>query len=219
MIEKIQKELKTKYKDLGLSENVLKVIATKLSKTVNNESEIEQAVAGVEDEMKVYQIFSDQNRTLKHELEKALKKEETKRQEPNQEPKQEPEQEKEETIPQWAKALIDANKDLANKINHFEEQKTHQSNEAKLLSKLNELGVNENFYKLQIAGKTFQDENEIEAFAISVKEAEDSFMQKISNEKLKTQEPPRFGEGVKEGEVSPEAQAFIKAKFNQNEEN
>ena len=40
MFEQILKELKTKYKDLGLSENVLKATAEFLSGAVKEESEI-----------------------------------------------------------------------------------------------------------------------------------------------------------------------------------
>lgn len=65
MFEQILKELKTKYKNLGLSEEYLKVIAKRLAKTVKEESEIEEAVADLEDEMKFQQSQNDAIRTLK----------------------------------------------------------------------------------------------------------------------------------------------------------
>ena len=62
MFEQILKELKTKYKDLGLSENVLKATAEFLGGAVKEESEIESAVAGVEGMLKVQQSIADQNK-------------------------------------------------------------------------------------------------------------------------------------------------------------
>ncbi|MDO4764285.1 MAG: hypothetical protein Q4A00_07905 [Flavobacteriaceae bacterium] len=68
MFEPILKELKTKYKDLGLSENYLKVVAKRLARTVKEESEISEAVAEVEDEVKFQQSQDDAVRTLKKKL-------------------------------------------------------------------------------------------------------------------------------------------------------
>ena len=45
MKENILKQLKTKYKDLGLSQSALNGVAELLSKTVKEESEIEAAVS------------------------------------------------------------------------------------------------------------------------------------------------------------------------------
>ena len=70
MFEQILKELKTKYANLGLSEAILKVKANQLAKTVKEESEIENAVIGVEDDLKVIQSINDSFRTKLTELEK-----------------------------------------------------------------------------------------------------------------------------------------------------
>lgn len=61
MFEQIFKALKTKYNDLGLGDVFLKVIAKRLAKTVKEESEIEQAVTDLEDEMKFQLPYSPPN--------------------------------------------------------------------------------------------------------------------------------------------------------------
>lgn len=88
MFEKILSELKTKYKNLGLSETILKVTAETLAKTVEKEEEITDAVAGVEGQMKIYQSFADQNRTLQTEITNLKKSSESKQEEKKEELKE-----------------------------------------------------------------------------------------------------------------------------------
>ena len=188
MFEQILKGLKTKYKDLGLSENVLKATAEFLSGAVKEESEIETAVAGVEGMLKVQQSIEEPK--------------------PNEE------------MPEWAKKLMEGFTAVSQKVEGFEKDKQNLSNEQKLISKLKELGVNENFYKLQIAGRTFQNDEEIETFANSVKEAEAGFLQQLNDTKLGDVKPPSFGgKDIKAEEISPDVQAYIKQKTQNNEGN
>nr|DAL00407.1 MAG TPA: hypothetical protein [Caudoviricetes sp.] len=216
MFEQILKELKTKYKDLGLSENVLKATAEFLGGAVKEESEIESAVAGVEGMLKVQQSIADQNRTYKAKIEE-LEKRKTAEPTPK-EPKEEPKPNEE--MPEWAKKLMEGFTAVSQKVEGFEKDKQNLSNEQKLISKLKELGVNENFYKLQIAGRTFQNDEEIEIFANSVKDAEAGFLQQLNDTKLGDVNPPSFGgNNVKAGEVSPDVQAYIKQKTQNNEGN
>lgn len=212
MFDKILSGLKTKYKDLGLSETILKVTAESLAKTVEKEEDIETAVAGVEGQMKIYQSFADQNRTLQTEitnLKKASNSEEKKEEE-----KKEGEEKKEtggEEVPAWAKALTEKLDKQAEYITGLQTEKVNKTNAEKLVSKLKELGVNESFYSLHLE-KTFEKDDEIESFANSIKEAEDKYLQDTSNEKLKSKDVPLFGQTTKEGEVSPDVQALIDSK-------
>ena len=50
-LEKLLQALKTKYAHLGLDEAILKAIATRLANAVKEESEIENAVKGVEEKL------------------------------------------------------------------------------------------------------------------------------------------------------------------------
>ncbi|AQW96644.1 hypothetical protein BBD31_01465 [Elizabethkingia anophelis] len=214
MFDKILSGLKTKYKDLGLSETILKGIANKLARSVEKEEDIETAVAGVEDDLKIFQSLSDQNRTLQTEITNLKKAGEGKSEEKKEEEKKEGEEKKEtggEEVPAWAKAIIDSNKAILEKQNQLDAEKINKTNAEKLVSKLKELGVNESFYSLHL-GKTFEKEDEIESFANSIKEAEDKYLQDTSNEKLKSKDVPLFGQTTKEGEVSPDVQALIDSK-------
>lgn len=214
MFDKILPLLKTKYKDLGLSETILKVTAETLAKTVEKEEDIETAVAGVEGQMKIYQSFADQNRTLQTEITNLKKAGEGKSEEKKEEEKKEGEEKKEtggEEVPAWAKALTEKLDKQAEYITGLQTEKVNKTNAEKLVSKLKELGVNESFYSLHLE-KTFEKDDEIESFANSIKEAEDKYLQDTSNEKLKSKDVPLFGQTTKEGEVSPDVQALIDSK-------
>lgn len=215
MFEQILKELKTKYKNLGLSDDYLKVIAKRLAKTVKEESEIEEAVADLEDEMKFQQSQNDAIRTLKAQVKKfeeggkqdPPKKEEGKKEDPP----------KEEEMPAWAKAFKESIETLSGKLEDQEKEKINQTNEQKLISKLKELGVNEFFYKSQITGKVFENDEQIMEFANAIKENEDAYKQAVNDTKLKGIEPPKGGiENVK-GQVSADVQSFINENFKKDE--
>lgn len=217
MFEKILQQLKTRYKDLGLSETILKVMAEKLALTVKEETEIESSIETVAGEMKIFQSFADQQRTLQAEIKKlAEAKPEEKK------PEVKPEEvkpEEGEKVPAWAQALLDANKTLTDDLNNFKAEKSNQSNAEKLTSKFKELGVNENFYNLQMQGKTFQNDEEIEAFATSVKDAEDAYLQSTNNTRLAAMSPPKFGGADVEGEVSSDVKNFITTNYKKDETN
>lgn len=222
MFEQILTSIKTKYKNLGLSEDYLKVIAKRLVRTVKEESEIEDAVADVEDEMKFQQSQNDAIRTLKTQLKKFEEGEVEKGKKGESKKDNEDKGKKEESteeIPAWAKSIIDSNKAIQEKLAQNETEKINETNEHKLISKLKELGVNENFYRYQITGKTFENDEQIVEFANRIKENEEAYQQAINNTRLGNVEPPKFGGNVKENEVSPEAQAFINAKMKKDESN
>lgn len=211
MFEQILKALKTKYKDLGLGEIVLKVYANKLAKTVKEENEIETAVAEVEDELKLHQSYADQIRTQKAELDKLKAGKPQEGGEPTPPaPKPAPKPEGGDDVPAWADAIIKSNEALTAQVTALQAERKNQSNGEKLISKLKELGVNESFYKMSIQGKQFETDEEINAFANSLKEAEDEYLQSTNNGRLKDTENPSFGSGLKGDEVSPAVQAMFK---------
>ncbi|MCL1658610.1 hypothetical protein M2T79_18545 [Elizabethkingia miricola] len=196
-------------------------MAETLAKTVEKEEDIETAVAGVEGQMKIYQSFADQNRTLQTEITNLKKAGETKSEEKKEEEKKDSDEKKEtggEEPPAWAKAIIDSNKAILEKQNQLDAEKVNKTNAEKLITKLKELGVNESFYGLHVQGKTFEKDDEIEAFANSIKESEDKYLQDTSNGKLQAKPVPLFGQSPKEGEISPDVANYIKNKYN-NETN
>ncbi|ADQ83092.1 hypothetical protein [Riemerella anatipestifer] len=217
MNKKILELLKTKYKDLGLSESILKVTADRLARTVKEEAEeaeITQAIESVESELRIYQSFEDRNRTLLKEV-KDLK-EKLEKNEPNPTPNPNPEPKPNEGNPE-PNPMLELLKELKGEITALKSEKIQQSNKEKLTAKLQELGVNENFYKLHIDGKTFENDEQINEFANQLKESQDAFAQSINNDLLKNQSNPLFGNRPVEGQVSADVQDYIKTKFNQNQ--
>ncbi|MDY3512733.1 hypothetical protein PG303_05830 [Riemerella anatipestifer] len=217
MNKKILELLKTKYKDLGLRESILKVTADRLARTVKEEAEeteITQAVESVESELRIYQSFEDRNRTLLKEV-KDLK-EKLEKNEPNPTPNPNPEPKPNEGNPE-PNPMLELLKELKGEITALKSEKIQQTNKEKLTAKLQELGVNENFYKLHIDGKTFENDEQINEFANQLKESQDAFAQSINNDLLKNQSNPLFGNRPIEGQVSADVQDYIKTKFNQNQ--
>lgn len=99
MKQKILEALKTKYSKFGFSTKALDGVAETLEKTVTDESKIDEAVAGIESLLAVFQSEGDRARTeqnaLKSQLAEALKKLEAK---PDPSPKPDDE-------PAWFKAF------------------------------------------------------------------------------------------------------------------
>ncbi|WP_213279316.1 hypothetical protein [Chryseobacterium indologenes] len=223
MFEKILKELKTKYANLGLSETILKAKAKQIEKAVKTEEEIADAVAGVEDDLAIFQSFADQNRTLAKKIEELEKGK-------GADPKPEPTDPKPEDpkptptgdeIPAWAKAMIESNKTLAESLTAMQQKEAQQTNAQKLQSKLDELKVSKSYLDLLPQSPTersFQNDEEIAAFAIDLKAKSDAYEQSVANSALGSSVKPLFGEVAKEGDVSADVQAFIKTNYN-NETN
>lgn len=218
MNKKILEKLKTKYKDLGLGESILKVFADKLAKTVKEESEIDTVVEDVESDLRIYQSLTDQNRTLQKKVQELEEKKDEegddKNPTPNTNPKPE-EERKDSEMPAWAKALVESNKALSDNLQKLQAEKIQQSNAEKLTSKLKELGVKENFYKIHIDGKTFENDEQIEAFATQLKEHQDAYDQTLSNDLLKNQASPLFGKTAVEGQIDADVQNYINQNFTQ----
>ena len=214
MFEKILSELKTKYKNLGLSETILKVTAETLAKTVEKEEEITDAVAGVEGQMKIYQSFADQNRTLQTEI-TNLKKSSESKQEEKKEEKKEGEEKKEsgDQEPAWAKALREQMEKQNELITGIQQKEIAQTNAQKLQSKLDELKVSKSIQALIPSNLTFENDEAIEAYANEMKVKSDAIAQEFGNAALGgMSKPTLFSATVKEGEVSPEVQAIIDSK-------
>lgn len=211
MFEKILAELKTKYKNLGLSETILKAKAKQLAKAVEKEEEIENAVAGVEDDLAIFQSFADQNRTLAKKLEE-LEKGKAADPKPADPAEPKPTDPPAGDVPEWAKALLESNKTLTENLAKIHEKEAQQTNAQKLQAKLTELKVPQSFLKLIPADKTFQNDDEIATFAAEMKANADAIAQEFGNASLGAAAKPLFGEAAKEGEVSPDVQAYVDSK-------
>jgi len=138
MKQKILASLKNKYKNLGFSEKAYDGVAGYLEPSVKEDTDIETAIAGVESLLKVFQGEADSIRTAKSTAEKRLAELEAKVKElggapPNKEEgKKNPDDTTGDTTPAWAKAIIDSNKSLSEKIAALEGEKTTTSRKQQL---------------------------------------------------------------------------------------
>lgn len=218
MFEKILQQLKTENKDFGLSETILKVIAEDLAKTVDTEEKITDAVAGVKGQMKIYQSFADQNRTLQTEI-TNLKKSSTQSEKKDEEKKEGGESKEVGEIPAWAQAIIESNKTLTESLTAIKAKETAQTNAQKFQAKLKELKVSEKYLELlPQSTREFANDEEIEAYANDLKTKSDAFEQSIANSALANTPKPLFGEVAKEGEISAAMKAYENSKTPANNE-
>ena len=212
-MEKILQALKTKYAHLGLEESVLKAIATRLAAAVKDDTEIENAVKGVEEEVKLLQSVADKGRTSLTKAEEARKKLEKELEEmrakSNPNPPTPHTEPKPDEMPEWAKSLVEAVKKQNETITAFQEEKQQQSAKERFLNQLKTQGVSETFYKHHL-GRTFKDDTEMEAFVSELKADEQAFLQAQTNAGLSSHSRPIIGGGLKENEPSAEVQALFK---------
>lgn len=213
MFEKILSELKTKYKNLGLSETILKAKAKQIEKAVKTEEEITDAVAAVEEDLAIIQSITDQNRTLAKKIEEIEKgKGANPEPNPNPAPQSNPNPTGDQE-PAWAKALREQIEKQNELIARIQQKEIAQTNAQKLQSKLDELKVSKSIQALIPSNLTFENDEAIEAYAYEMKVKSDAIAQEFGNAALGGMtKPTLFSAPVKEGEVSPEVQAIIDSK-------
>ena len=216
MVDKFLQSLKTKYAHLGLEESVLKAIATRLVTAVKGENEIENAVQGVEEEVKLLQSVAAKGRTSLTNAEEARKKLEKELEEmraksnPNpQNPPTPSTEPKPDEMPEWAKGLLETVKKQNETIAAFQAEKLQQSAKERFLNQLKTQGVSETFYKHHL-GRAFKDDEEMNAFVNELKADEQAFLQTQANAGLSSHSRPIVGGGLKENEPSAEVQALFK---------
>ena len=212
MVDKLLQSLKTKYAHLGLEENILKAIATRLANAVKEESEIENAVKGVEEEVKLLQSVADKGRTSLSKAEEARKKLEKERAKSNPKPQNPPTPSKEpkpDEMLEWAKRLEDVVNKQNETIAALKAEKEQQSVKERFLNQLKTQGVSETFYKHHL-GRAFKDDEEMNAFVNELKADEQAFLQTQANAGLSSHSRPIVGGGLKENEPSAEVQALFK---------
>ena len=219
MVDKLLQSLKTKYAHLGLEENILKAIATRLVNAVKEESEIENAVKGVEDEVKLLQSVADKGRTsltkaeeARKKLEKELEEERAKSNPKPQNPPTPPKEPKPDEMPEWAKSLVEAVNKQNETIAAFQAEKQQQSAKERFLNQLKTQGVSETFYKRHLE-RTFKDDTEMDAFVSELKADEQAFLQTQANTGLSSHSSNVLGGGTDANGVSADVQAYINEKF------
>lgn len=206
MKDKIIARLKAKFSGVNLSKTRLDQIADKLASKITDENEIDGKLDELNDIMPFADIAKqdDRVRTLEAKIKEPKKQDPPK---PEDTPADPPED-----VPAWAKALIDQNKSLNEKLTSLEQGRTAEQNQARLRALLKEKKVDDKFLddplrKMAIASKTFKEESEIEAFAEEIATAFQAAP------KVTEQLPPPPIQGVVTDptkEVSPMMQEFLK---------
>ena len=135
MKEKILVALKTKYKTFGFGDKAFDGVADYLSKTVTEDGQIETAIGGVEGLLKAFQGDIDSVRNEKSGLQKQL--DELKKQIEKPKEKEKPK----EDVPAWAQALIDANKNLSEKLTSYEQERAQAQRNAQIASVAKKYGI------------------------------------------------------------------------------
>lgn len=219
MFEKILNELKTKYKHLGLSEKILKVWAKKLSLTVKEETEIENAVKSVEADLEIIQSLTDQNRTLANQLKEIQEgKVQVTREEKENDSDKETEKEDVNTTPEWAKALISSNEKLIEEVNTLKGEKAKEVSKKRFQEKAKEMGIHEKFYKTH-ESREFKSDDSMDEFLNILKTDQDEFKKSIGVEKLENHASPIFGKTDEKSGVSADMQTFLETEKAKNEKN
>ena len=163
MREQILAALKTKFP--GVSADILDRIATMLAKTATTEEQVTTAVEGVTEELiNVIEGYGDSRATgaqktavlnyeRKHGLKDGVK---VAREDPKPDPKPTPEGG--EQTPAWAQALIESNKQLTERLNKMEGERTSESRKAELSGILDRLPENLRKGYQRISVDTLSDE-------------------------------------------------------------
>lgn len=188
MKTKILSELKTKFKHLGLSDDIYEGVANQLALSVKEETEIATAVSGAEQLLKAMQKYADtrvnsvktQAETYKAQLEELQGKLKTG------ESNQTDTGKGEEEIPSWAKSLMQS-------IESLQGEKTHQTLSSKLLGALSEKKIPESFYSPALIGRKFSKDDEVDALVQAVSTSYEKFQQEQANANGGV--PPESGKG------------------------
>lgn len=175
MKTKILSELKTKYKNLGLSDEILEGVANQLASSVKEETEIATAVTGAEQLLKATQKYADSRvNTLKTEseaLKAKLKEQEGKGTSTSPGTTSTTEEEK---VPAWAQTIVQ-------KLDSLEGAKIHDTLSSKLSSILSEKKVPEKFYEASLFGRKFEKEEDVIALAETISNSFTEFQQSQAN--------------------------------------
>ena len=211
MKQKIIDRLKIKFSGLNLSNARLDVIADKLAPKITDETTIDAKLDELNEIISFADMAKQDDRVRTLEANQKPKPEPVKPDPPA--PKPDPKDPKDPDAPEWAKALIEQNKAMALKMEALESGRTQENNTARLVGVLKEKKVPESYYNVAIAGRSFKDVSEAEAYATQVAEAYGKYNQEQINTSLKDQPAPVMGVVTDpKTEVSPMMKGYLKQK-------
>lgn len=198
--DKIFQALRAKHKNVP--KQVLDKVADHLEKGVNEENEVETSVDSADGLVSGFSSFL-QSETDRRVNEALTKKKTTNEPAGGDDQDDEPGDDKD--TPAWAKAMMKQNKELADKVTALEAGKTQSARQTRLLNGIKGIeGIDEKFYSRIIAGRTFNDDAEVDAMIESVKTGWIEEQQDRSNRGLGQQsKPASAGIVTTNGKVTP----------------
>lgn len=196
MREKIFLALKTKYANLGLSDETLRGVAAQLEVFVKEESGIESAVASSEAVLKSIQSESDRRSSAsKTELERLrAENEKLKNPEPPKTPATEPTNDIAAAITAALAPVVSEIAGLKNSYSQFSQERTHMSLSEKFAKTMADKKIPASFYDLPLSMKQFKDENDVNEFAAALEGKYGVHKQSLTNEGFSYTAPPEGGD-------------------------
>ena len=208
MKEKILAALKTKYANKGFSAKTLESVADFLTPTVQDETNIDNAVSGVESLLSVFQSETDSR------VNAAVDKAKKDIQQPATPPaapepgKGTPPSPNENGTPEWAKALI-------TKIETLEAQTKGKTHLETFTSAMKEKEIPVSYYQPAIDGRNFKDETEVSEFVNKIETGYKTYYQELVDKGLGQQSKPVLGSPDPKTGVSPAVQDYLQSKTEQ----
>ena len=180
MKEKIFTALKTKYKNMGLSDEILEGVAIQLEATVTTEDGIATAVAGVENQLKAIQSYAD-GRVNKLKTDNEALREQIKGLGSNTPPGAGSGNQESEDIPAWAKSLTESLNALTAKFQAIDGEKTHNTLQEDLIKALDEKKVPKSYYLPSLTNRKFEKKEDTEALLTTISSSYEAFVQDTAN--------------------------------------
>lgn len=210
MKEKILQALKTKYSNLGFSEKAFGGVAEYLATTITEEDKIETGISGVENLLKAFQSDADKIRTENANLKKQLDKSKTPPKEEDKDDPKEKDKTENKEVPEWAKGLLESNKQLAEKLAAIESGKAADNRRAQLESQIEKASegfkknVLKNFSRMQ-----FKDDDDFNSYMEEVKADSEADVKEQETESFSYFPKPASSAGGSSKEASKEEIAQI----------
>jgi len=211
----IKEALKNKYKNMGFGDKAFDGAAEYLATLIENDTEVETAVAGVENLLKAFQADSDKVRTEKTNLEKKLAELEGKNPDAASAAAAAEAAKKAaaDETPAWAKSIIDQNKELAAKLAAIEGDKVANTRKQQLTVAMEKAPAKlRERYEKDLSRMNFESDEAYAEWLTEVKTDTEAFVAEATQRGAVFGRPMGTGGGTTPEKPTPEVEARIKAR-------
>ncbi|TXD47345.1 hypothetical protein [Polaribacter sp. IC073] len=193
MKTKIFEALKTKYSNLGFNKDVLEGVAAQLGTFVTKEEDIANVVTGAETMLKSFQSFADGRvNTFKQESDKnKTEAEQLKARLAELEKVEEPKPNVE--VPEYMKSVLEKMESMQQTITGFQSSRVSQSLTDNFIAQMSDKKVPESYYKVNLIGREFKDQNQLNEFVEAVAAGHETHQQELTNSGFVNTTPPEGG--------------------------